>query len=113
MLQGQALLKWACDNAVEQVCGTASGGVNPHLAKYVHLLNLRSLFEFTIPSIQDYGCTLKGNDWDAFFRAFTRLTLFYLSCSTGASEYCRSMVIFHAVVTKWFSLRLPVSDLLR
>ena len=89
-------MKWSLDNAVAMVRdGAADGGVNPYLAKYVHLLNLRSLFEF---------CTLKGNDWPVLFRAFTRLTLFYLSCSSGASEYCRSMLVFHAMATKWFSL---------
>src|SRR5689334_5559351 len=65
------LLQWSLDNAWAMVRGSADGGANPYLAKYVHLLNMRSLFEFTIPAIQDYGCALKGNDWEAFFRAFT------------------------------------------
>ena len=49
---------WALDNAMRLVRGSADGGVNLDLAKYVHLLNLRSIFEFSIPAIQDYGCTL-------------------------------------------------------
>ena len=48
----QSLLTWALDNAVAMVRDEAAeggdGGANPYLAKYVHLLNLRALFEFCI-----------------------------------------------------------------
>src|SRR5215831_21299622 len=36
--------------------------INPHLAMYVHITNLHTLFEFCIPCIQDYGVALKGNN---------------------------------------------------
>ena len=49
---------------------------NPHLAIYVQLLNLQSLFEFCIPCIQDYGAALKGQDWHIFLDCYLRTTLF-------------------------------------
>ena len=87
---------------------------NPHLAPYVHLLNLHALFEFCLPCIQDYGCALKGNDWPAFYACFRRLLLFFVSCSSkGASEYSRSMFCFDHLLRYWFDLDLPVASLLR
>jgi hypothetical protein len=91
---------------------------NPHRAAYIHLTNLHTLFEFCLPSIQDYGCTLKGNDWPAFLDCFTRLLFFFMSCSTkgatkGASDYYRSMLVYHHLMRYWIKEDLPIAELLR
>ena len=44
------------------------------------MVNLYHLFEFCIPCIQDYGSTLKGNDWPTFYNCYKRMLLFYISC---------------------------------
>ena len=61
---------------------------NPHLASYVQLLNLQSLFEFCIPCIQDYGAALKGQEWHIFLDCYLRMLVFYLGCSS--KDACRN-----------------------
>ena len=88
--------------------------MNPWLATHVHLLNLQSLFEFCIPCIPDYGCTLKGENWESFWTCFKRMLLFFLSCShKGATDYARSMLVFDHLLRYWFSLGLPIVDLFK
>ena len=52
------------------------------LAGYVHLLDLQTLFEFVIPAIQDYGVSLRGDNWVQFWNCYLRLLVLYLSCSS-------------------------------
>src|SRR5262245_6017065 len=76
--------------------------VNPHRSFYIHLLNLRSLFEFCIPAIQDYGVSLKSNHWPFFRSSYRRLLRFFLSCSTrGVSGYQASMLMFSLLEQHW------------
>jgi hypothetical protein len=85
---------------------------NPHMACYIHLLNLYSLFEFCIPCIQDYACALKSNDWSSFLKCYKRMLLLFLSCSSkGAAEYSRSMLMFDHVLRYWIRLGLPIVEL--
>src|SRR5262249_51788424 len=49
--------------------------INPHLAMYIHITNLHTLFEFCIPCIQDYGVALKGNNFGSFLQCYDRLLL--------------------------------------
>ena len=109
------VLSWALENARAIAHGERiETKDNPSLPPYIHLLNLHALFEFCIPCIQDYGCTLKGHDWSSFFTSFTRLLLFFISCANkGSAEYYRAMLFFHAILTKWFELGVPIADLLR
>ena len=87
---------------------------NPHLPYLVQLTNLHTLFEFCIPCVLDYGCALKGNDWQVFFQCFQRLLLFYISCSSkGASDYYRSMLCFSHLLRYWMTCDLPVANLLK
>jgi hypothetical protein len=111
----QRLLSWQVQYANEIVSGTRmETAVNPHLASYIHLTNLHMLFEFCIPCIQDYGCALKGNDWEAFFQSFNRMVVFFGCCmSRGASDYYKSMLVFHHLLRYWIKMELPVMELLR
>ena len=46
---------------------------NPYRNRFIHLLNHKTLFEFCIPAIEDYGAALKGNNWDIFKRCYDQL----------------------------------------
>lgn len=87
---------------------------NPHRSSYVHLLNLESLFEFCIPCIQDYGVTLKSNNWAAFLDCFVNLFQFFACCtSKGAHDYQRSMYCYLMGMWHWATKKLPIMDLYR
>ena len=87
---------------------------NPFRARYVHLLNLQSLFEFAIPIIQDYGLALKGSDWKVFRRCSDRLFLLYCCfTSKGAAEYQAGMYCSLRLLQYWEANQLPIMELLR
>ena len=79
--------------------------------KGIHLLNLQCLFEFCIPSLQDYACTLKSNDWSSFYRCYKRMLLFFILCSSkGAADYARSMFLFDHLLRYWLRMGLPIME---
>jgi len=83
---------------------------NPYRSRYIHLLNLRALFEFFIPALQDYGVALKSNDW-AFRTCFYRMFLLFLCCtSKGSSDYKRCMYLFLHILRYWEQHGLPVNS---
>ena len=43
--------------------GQVTEKINLYRARYIHILNLQTLFEFCLPAIQDYGSLLKSNDF--------------------------------------------------
>ena len=107
-----SVLEWQLSWMRDRLAGKDSQHSNPHLPFYIHLVNLYHLFEFCIPCIQDYGSTLKGNDWPSFYNCYKRMLLFYISCSTkGASEYARSMFVFDHLIRYWTRLGLPLMEL--
>ena len=87
---------------------------NPIRTVYIHLLNLQTLFEFCIPIIQDYGSSLKSNDYLQFVRCYGRLLLFFLCCgSKGGQIYDRCMYIFSILLRYWHQHQFPFLDLLQ
>jgi hypothetical protein len=87
---------------------------NPWRYRYIHLLNLQTLFEFCIPVIQDYGVALKGNDYERYVVAITRLYLFYVICeSKGSWDYKRSLFCCMLLLRYWHQEGLPVMELLQ
>ena len=87
---------------------------NPHRAKFIHLCNLQSLFEYVIPAVQDYGLALKSNDWSSFHACYLRLLGVFLCCSSkGASDYQRSMYSFALLLRYWIKHDMPIMQLLR
>ena len=106
------VLSWELSFMLDRRLGKDPEKGNPHLPFYVHIVNLYHLFEFCIPCIQDYGSTLKGNDWPSFHKCYKRMLLFYISCSTkGASDYARSMFMFDHLLRYWIRLGLPIMEL--
>jgi len=73
-----AVLKWQLSFVRDVHKGKYRENKNPHLPWYVHLLNLRSLFEFCIPCIQDYACTLKCNDFHNYYKRINVVILHIL-----------------------------------
>lgn len=64
-------------------------------ATYVHLFNLLCLFEFFIPSVQDYGLALKLQDVQIFKqKLFNLLSVFTMLQTVGSNMYSRSLYIF-------------------
>ena len=106
------VLDWQFSFMVDRRDGKDHQKQYPDFPFYVHLLNLYHLFEFCLPCIQDYGATLKGNDWPSFLTCYKRMLLFYLSCSSkGATDYARSMFMFDHLLRYWIRLGLPIIDL--
>ncbi len=68
---------------------------NPFRHRYIHLINLQSLFEFCIPCLQDYGTALKSNNWDVFLESFRNIfALFVMSSGQGSIQYQNSFYCF-------------------
>jgi len=65
--------------AADDIAGVEYDTPNTNRARYVHMLNLYSIFEFCIPAIQDYLVVLKSNNWEEFRCCFRRCR-FFLSC---------------------------------
>ena len=87
---------------------------NPYRHKFIHMLNLQTLFEFCLPVIQDYGSLLKSNDFDLFKRAFHKLLLLFLLCrSKGSADYQRTMFVFALLLRYWEENRLPIAALMK
>ena len=64
-------------------------------ARFIHCLNLVTLFEFAIPVIQDYGTAIKLNSTERFLDCFHKLLLLLIMFRTqGSNMYSRSMVLF-------------------
>ena len=62
--------------------------INPFRARYIHLLNLHTLFEFCLPVIQDYGSLLKSNDFVSFLQSYHKLLLLFILCRhKGTDDY--------------------------
>ena len=103
------------EQSLNDVCnGKTPTRPDPVFAKYVHLVNLQTLFEFCVPVIQDYGVCLKGNDWNLFHRTFHRLLLFFICCnSRGSLEYQRAMYCYSLLLRYWSQQNLPVMELMR
>jgi hypothetical protein len=94
--------------------GELMSKINPFRARYLHLYNLKTLFEFCIPVIQDYGVALKNNDWQLFMKCFVSLVLFYVMCNgQGVLEYQRSLYCFFIMLRYWTYHQLPVITLLQ
>src|SRR6185437_1534178 len=70
--------------------------------QYLHLLNLQSLFEFSISCVQDYDCAMKNSKWPTF-RCLTRMLLLF--------KYSRSVLVFLRLLHYWFKKDLPVKEL--
>ena len=51
-------------------------------ARFIHCLNLVTLFEFAIPVIQDYGTAIKLNSVDRFMHCFHKLLLLLIMFHT-------------------------------
>ena len=87
---------------------------NPYRSRFIHLLNLNTMFEFCIPVIQDYGAALKLNDWERFKNCYYRLFLFFSMCTTkGVADYQRTMYINLIMMEYWQEKKLPIMDMLR
>ena len=64
-------------------------------ATYVYLFNLLCLFEYFIPSVQDYGIALKLQDTKLFReKLFNMLTVFTMLRTLGSNMYSRALYIF-------------------
>jgi hypothetical protein len=88
--------------------------LNPYRARYIHLINLQTLFEFCIPVIQDYGVALKSNDWVLFSQCYVSLVSFFVMCNgQGVGEYQRSLYCFTLMLRYWTHHELPIMTLLR
>src|SRR6185437_4953333 len=75
---------------------------NPYRSRFIHLLNLNIMFEFCIPTIQDYGAALKLNDWEKFRKCYDRLFLFFSMCTTkGVADYQRTMYVHMILMDYW------------
>ncbi len=61
---------------------------NPFRSKYIHILNLQTLFEFCLPAIQDYGSLLKSND-------FLLILHFITFCFSSSSVETRDPMIIN------------------
>ena len=114
--QLQSLKKQMLQFDVELVDIIGTGGSkqpNPYRHRYIHLLNLQSLFEYAIPVIQDYGTLLKANNWLSFSQAFLRLLGFFVMCNgKGSLDYQRCMYCFQITLQYWQKHALPVFPLL-
>src|SRR6185437_5667063 len=85
---------------------------NPYRSRFIHLLNLNFMFEFCIPTIQDYGAALKLNDWER--KCYDRLFLFFSMCTTkGVADYQRTMYVHMILMDYWKEKKLPVFEMLR
>src|SRR6185437_12770560 len=72
------------------------------------------MFEFCIPTIQDYGAALKLNDWEKFRICYDRLFLFFSMCTTkGVADYQRTMYVHMILMDYWKEQKLPVFEMLR
>ena len=86
---------------------------NLYRARVIHLFNLILLLDFCIPVVQDYGSLLKNNDWDAFIKAYRKLSLlFILSRSPGTTLYRNSSYLFLLQVTHWANEGALIIDIL-
>jgi len=79
---------------------------SPHLrlwrSRYTHLLNLQLLFEFFIPTVQDYGLSFKLNDFQNFKSCLYRLFLLFLTLNTpGSHMYTRGLYFFLVHLSYW------------
>ena len=74
------VLSWELSFMLDRRLGKDPEKGNPQLPFYVHIVNLYHLFEFCIPCIQDYGSTLKGNDWPSFYNCYKDVVILYLVC---------------------------------
>jgi len=62
-------------------------------SKYIYLLNLRFLFRFVIPTVQDYGLAIKLFDVKRFKTCLHRLLKFFF-CVRGSNPYSRAFYLF-------------------
>jgi hypothetical protein len=75
--------------------GVKVAKLNPYRARYIHLINLQTLFEFCIPIIQDYGVALKSNDWVLFSQCYvSRFFLCYVQWTRRGGVSTLSL-LFH------------------
>ena len=87
---------------------------NPYRSRFIHLLNLKTLFEFCIPAIEDYGAALKGNNWELFKTSFNQLLLFFACCNgKGTADYQRSMHTYFLTLEYWSAKQLPVMAMMK
>lgn len=111
----ETFMEWSLQHTLDVKAGRVSEVKNnPHLARYIHLCNLQSLFEFVLPAVQDYGLALKSNDWSSFHACYLRLLgVFLCASSKGASDYQRSMYSFALLLRYWIKNDMPIMQLLR
>jgi hypothetical protein len=115
LLKRKQLLDWEVKHIQEVREGKLDERKSkPSRPSYIHLLNLRTLFEFCITVIQDYGLALKSNDWTTFKSCTERLFLLYCSfTSKGAADYQAGMYCYLRLLDYWESHQLPIVDLLK
>ena len=63
--------------AADDIAGVEYGTCNTNRARYVHMLNLFSIFDFCVPVIQDYLVVLKSKNWEEFRCCFRRCCSFF------------------------------------
>ncbi len=78
-------------------------------SRYIHLCNLRVLFDFMIPTVLDYGALLKTPDGQQFLEAQSRLFLLYLMCgTTGGRPYRHAMLCYMLMWKYWQRSNMPL-----
>lgn len=80
-------------------------------SRYVHLLNLRALFQYCIPVVFDYGATLKQPDGKVFLKAQYNLFAMNLMCKTnGSRSYRYGMLVYQLMFLYWQAHEMPFCD---
>jgi len=75
---------------------------NPYDMKVLQLHNLLYLFDFVLPTVSDYGCALKLNNWNLFNQAFIRIFRIFLSSkSQGTLHFCNCFSSRYCSIYTW------------
>src|SRR3954463_110171 len=73
------MLQWERKTYPRQVIARVVETTNPIRPRYIHLYNLFTLLNFTIPSVQDYGVALKLADVELLLKAYIQLYITILN----------------------------------
>ncbi len=99
-------LEWCEEKLPEEAVAAASWR-----SRYTHLVNLRTLFDFCIPVVFDYGATLKSPDGKAFAAAQLNLFALYLLCdTTGGRPYRHAMLVYLLLSRYWQRHNFPLAQ---
>jgi hypothetical protein len=78
-------------------------------ARYIHCINLYSLFDYALPVLQDYGASIKLNAFELFISSFKKLLLLFMMLqSAGSNMYTRCMVIFLGHIKHWLDNKVII-----